>query len=200
VAESMQVEPTESRDCGPCECCGTQTRRVWGFVHSSAGTAAAYFVQWAVGRVADHGALFDLILGRWGDGTTARDRVLVALDYRLTDCGPAFMVIESVGRPAAESDQIGRALARTEVVGQPIAEAAFTVADAVLAQDARVKKLLGSYNTELACQKRAAKRNTNGPFPAPVRCVSFAPDGYHLPLGNGAGTVYILRLAKAATK
>jgi WD40 repeat protein len=33
-------------------------------------------------------------------------------------------------------------------------------------------------------------------FPGPVRCVSFAPDGYHLALGNGDGTVYILRLAK----
>lgn len=32
-------------------------------------------------------------------------------------------------------------------------------------------------------------------FPGPVHCVSFAPDGRHLALGNGDGTVYILRLA-----
>jgi WD40 repeat protein len=37
-------------------------------------------------------------------------------------------------------------------------------------------------------------------FPGPVHCVSFAPDGYHLALGNGDGTVYILRLADAAKK
>jgi hypothetical protein len=91
--ERLHVEPTESRDFGPCDCCGAETRHVWGYVHSPSGTAAAYFIQWAIGRVADHGALFDLILGRWGEGTTAADRVLVALAYRLTDTGPGFMVI-----------------------------------------------------------------------------------------------------------
>ena len=33
VVESLHVEPTGSRDSGPCECCGANTRRVWGFVH-----------------------------------------------------------------------------------------------------------------------------------------------------------------------
>jgi WD40 repeat protein len=37
-------------------------------------------------------------------------------------------------------------------------------------------------------------------FPGPVRCVSFAPDGRHLALGNGDGTVYILRLGAPASK
>ncbi len=104
-------------------------------------TVAAYFVQWAVGRVPDHGALFDLILGQWGNATTAADRVLVTLDYRLNDTGPAFMVIDSAGRPAAESELIGQALARAEVIGQPVAAEAFAVADAVLAHDARIAEL-----------------------------------------------------------
>ena len=59
---SLSVEPTEAADFATCECCGSATRRVWGFVHDPDGTVAAYFVQWAVGRVADHGALFDLVL------------------------------------------------------------------------------------------------------------------------------------------
>jgi hypothetical protein len=138
VVQPLHVEPTESRDFGPCECCGSKTRRVWGFVHFPTGTAAAYFVQWAVGRVADHGALFDLILGQWGDGTSAADWVLVTLDYRLADTGPAFIVIDSGSRPAAESELVGRALARADVVGQPVAEQAFAVADAALAEDSRI--------------------------------------------------------------
>jgi hypothetical protein len=152
MAKSLRVEPTEESDFGPCECCGSRTRRVWGFVHSPAGTAA-YFVQWAVGRVPDHGALFDLILGRWGDGATAADRVLVTLDYRLTDTGPAFMVVDSGGRPAAGSELVGRALVRADVVGQPVAGEAFSVADAVLAQDARVAELLGPYRMGPAPRK-----------------------------------------------
>jgi hypothetical protein len=149
----LRVEPTESRDFGPCDCCGAATRRVWGYVHSHGGTAAAYFVQWAVGRVADHGALFDLVLGQWGEGTTAADRVLIALDYRLTDTGPAFMVIDSDSRPAAKSELVGRALARIEVVGQPIAEQAFRVVDALLAQDPRIGELLGPYRMRPAPRK-----------------------------------------------
>jgi hypothetical protein len=153
VAEPLQVEPTEDRDCGPCECCGATTRRVWGFVRSPAGPVAAYFVQWAVGRV-DRGALFDLILGQWGEGTSAADRVLVTLDYRLTDSGPGFMVINSTGRPAAGSELVGRALARADVVGQDLAAEAFAVADAVLEQDGRIAELVGPPPTDSVSDRR----------------------------------------------
>jgi hypothetical protein len=142
---SLSVEPTGASDFGPCDCCGSATRRVWGFAHAPDRAVAAYFVQWAVGRVADHGALFDLVLGRWGDGATAADRVLVTLDYRLTDTGPAFMVVDSAGRPADDPGLVGPALTRAEVVGQPVAGEAFPVADAVLAQDARIAEVLGPY-------------------------------------------------------
>lgn len=37
-------------------------------------------------------------------------------------------------------------------------------------------------------------------FPGPVHCVAFAPDGRHLALGNGDGTVYILRLTVPTNK
>lgn len=157
--ESLRVEPTEAANFGPCECCGTATRRVWGFVHNPAGTVAAYFVQWAVGQVPDHGALFDLILGQWGNGTTATDRVLVTLDYRLTDKGPAFMAIDGVSRQAAKSELVGRGLARTEVVGQLIAERVFAVADTVLAEDTRIVELLGPYRMGSAPREPAAERD-----------------------------------------
>ena len=40
------------------------------------------------------------------------------------------------------------------------------------------------------------KRYYQWSFPGPVRYLAFAPDGYHLALGNASGTVYILRLPK----
>jgi hypothetical protein len=143
--EALSVEPTESADFGPCECCGDSTHRVWGFVHSSDSTVAAYFVQWTVGRVPDHGALFDLVLGRFGEQSSARDRSLVTLDYRLLETGPTFMVVDADGRPADDRSFVGRALCRADVIGQPIAAKAFAVADAVLADDARVAELLGDW-------------------------------------------------------
>jgi hypothetical protein len=141
--EPLSVEPTGEKDLGVCECCGNSSRRVWGLVHTPNATLASYFVHWTLGRVPDHGANFDLIIGKWGDGTAAADRVLVALAYRLTDTGPQFMVIDAADRPAAKSDLVGRALPRSEVINQPIAEQAFAVVDAVLEQDQRVAELLG---------------------------------------------------------
>lgn len=145
MTEPLQVEPTESADLGPCECCRSVTRRAWGFVHGSGNTEVKYSVQWAVGRVSDHGALFDLILTPQTDKGTPAERLLVALNYRLTQTGPEFMVIDGSGRPAAKSGLVSRALARSEVIGEPVAEEAFAVVDAILEQDVRVAELLGDY-------------------------------------------------------
>jgi hypothetical protein len=143
--EALRVEPTGTKDHGPCECCGNNSRCVWGFIHARKGMLASYFVHWTVGRVSDHGANFDLILGNWGAKAIAADRRLVTLAYRLFETGPEFMVIDGHERPAANSELFGRVLRRSEVVGQPIAKQAFDAVDAILAQDARVLELLGPY-------------------------------------------------------
>jgi hypothetical protein len=139
--DELEIEPAESRDFGPCACCGNNSRCVWGYVRTPDAALACYFVHWTLTRVSDHGANFDLIIGRWGEGAFAQDRVLVALEYRLLETGPAFMVIDAGGRPSASSDLAGRALSRAEVIGQPIAKQAFAIVDAILAQDARVAEL-----------------------------------------------------------
>jgi hypothetical protein len=143
--EALRVEPIGTSDHGPCQCCGNNSRCVWGCIHASESTVAAYFVHWTLTRVEDHGANFDLILGKWGEHTTARDRCLVALAYRLFEGGPQFMVIDGQERPAATNELVGRVLLRVEVVGQPIAKQAFAAVDAILAQDTRVLELLGPY-------------------------------------------------------
>jgi hypothetical protein len=139
---TLFLEPAGSSDFGPCPCCGNNSRRVWGHVYSGKAAVAAYFVHWTLTRVRDHGANFDLIIGKWGKGATARDRVLVALAYRLQDDGPSFMVIDAADRPAATSDLVSRALTREEVIGKPIAKDAFDMVDVILARDERVGELL----------------------------------------------------------
>jgi len=44
------------------------SRKVWGLVRSDGYAYATYFVHWTVGHVFDHGANFDVILGKWGKG------------------------------------------------------------------------------------------------------------------------------------
>jgi len=136
----LQLELTGAKDMGPCSCCGDMTRRVWGFVHRGEATQAAYFVQWTVGAVVRHGAHVDLIIGRWGDGTVASDRVAVSLAFRRV-AGPEFMVIDAPGRPFTDSEVVGRALVRVEVLAGPIASQAFEIVDAIWLHDPRIAEL-----------------------------------------------------------
>lgn len=138
----LEVEPTGEKNHGPCTCCGGNSRCVWGLVRTPRAALAAYYVHWTVGRVADHGANFDLIVGRWGDRTAASDRQLIALEYRVLDRGPALMVIDAAGRPADSREMVGQALKRAEVIGTPAAKQAFEIIDAILAQDIRLAELV----------------------------------------------------------
>jgi hypothetical protein len=140
----LVVEPTGENVHGPNQR-GHRSRCVWGFVHGPDGAVAAYFVHWTVGHVAEYWPNFDFILGPWGEGAEAAQRRLVALEYRLLETGPAFRVINGSRRPAAAGDLVGRALRRSQVVGRPVAQEAFAVADAVLAQDGRLAELLGPW-------------------------------------------------------
>jgi len=138
----LSIEVSGSNDVGPCECCGAKSRTVWGFVHRGAVIQAVYFVQWTLGQVERHGANFDLIIGQWGDNTTSRDRCAVSMEFHRTSDGPSFTVIDSVDRPAASSDLVGKALARDEVVGTPLATRAFELVDAIWLQDTRIAEIV----------------------------------------------------------
>jgi hypothetical protein len=137
----LAIEPTGEKSMGECQCCGNKSRRVWGLVRKSQHALASYFVHWTVGRIIEHGAHFDLVLGKWGDHTSPADRYLVSLEYRVLKSGPAFMVIDAAGRPADDPQLVSRALTRTEVIGTPIAKQAFEIVDALLAKDLRLAEL-----------------------------------------------------------
>jgi hypothetical protein len=141
----FEIEPEGSRETGRCECCGNFSRIVWGLAKRHRHPFAAYGVHWTLGKVPEHGANFDLIIGKWGDRASAVDRCAVSLVYRLASNGPGFMVIDAAGRDIAESELVGRALKREEVIGQPISHDVFALCDAVLAQDDRIAELLGDH-------------------------------------------------------
>jgi hypothetical protein len=124
---------------GTCDCCGHTTRTIWGDLSNKDGPAAVYFVQWTVGRP-DHLPNVDLIVGRWGDGTSASDRYAVSLLYKQgTDGG--FMVIDAAGRKAAESKLCGKAMRRDDVIGTPVATEAFALLDALWLTEPRISEL-----------------------------------------------------------
>ena len=137
--QSFDVEQSGASG-GHCDCCGTTTKRVWGFIQRDGATVAAYFVSWVEQRP-DHGAGFDLILGKWGPSATNQDRYAVALDHRIVDRSPQFMVVDAQGRLASNGDLAAAALKRSEIIGTPLAPQVFALVDAIYLGDARLNEL-----------------------------------------------------------
>lgn len=125
---------------GHCDCCGCATKRVWGFIRRDDEAVAAYFVGWAEQRP-DHGATFDLILGKWGDLATRLDRFAGALDYRMVESSPQFMVVDAQDRLTSSSGLVSTALKRSDVVGTTLAPQVFAIVDAIYMGDSRLNEL-----------------------------------------------------------
>jgi hypothetical protein len=105
--------------------------------------AAVYYVQSTLSHVEKNGANFDLILGRWGEGTSSLDRQVVAVRYHLINGKPEFMVIDAARRPAALNSELAAvALRRDEVIGTPLAAEVFAMLDAIWLGDNRIAELL----------------------------------------------------------
>ncbi len=134
---AFEVE-TMGESGGHCDCCGNESRSVWGMVHQGEPTVAAYWLHWTVGHLSEPGANLDLVIGRWGDNTTADDRFGVALIHsEQADGNPSLMVIDAAERPIFDGDLARTALARGDVIGTPIAEQVFALVDAIYEQDGR---------------------------------------------------------------
>jgi hypothetical protein len=143
MTPSLQIEPMEMADSGRCPCCGHVSRKAWGWIRRDGEPHASYFVDWTVGHVFDHGAHIDLIIGLWGDGTSAADRYAVSLEHRILANGPGVIIIDADRREIASSTLVGAALKRADVAGSPIATEAFAIYDAIMQQDDRVMTLWG---------------------------------------------------------
>jgi hypothetical protein len=135
------VEPDGETESGPCSCCGTRTKTLWGFIHRGDETIAAYYVSWTLGHKRRDGATFEFIVGKWTEESTADDRQLLALAYRMTPQGAGFMVIDAKKRGAGDDELASKALKREEVIGTPLADEVFALADAVCLNDHRLTKL-----------------------------------------------------------
>lgn len=138
---TLHVIPGEEESGGHCDCCGHESRVVWGEIDNGDTICVVYRVRWTVNHVHDLGAHFDIILGEWGDGTSPADRTVALLEHRLFANGPAVMVIDAkLGRGL--DGVAAHALARAEVIGTPIADNLFAIYDAIVLQDSRVTALI----------------------------------------------------------
>ncbi|SKA17087.1 hypothetical protein SAMN02745126_03949 [Enhydrobacter aerosaccus] len=137
---SLEIEPTGSNELASCPWCGQRSRTVWGHVYADDLPRAAYFFHWTVDRIADRGASINVIIGDWGDGTTAEDRMVVALEYRRLETGPGMGVVDTTTQ--GKSRPATRALRREEVIGTALADEVFAIVDTCLGSDSRLAELL----------------------------------------------------------
>lgn len=127
---------------GNCDCCGKQSKTIWGDLSDSSGAKAVYFVQWTVGQP-HHLPNFDLVVGPWGDGSTPADRVLVSLLYQPQPGGGSFMIASGKGRRADDRRLCDRTLERADVVGSPLASKVFSLVDALWLTEPRIEEIRG---------------------------------------------------------
>lgn len=135
---ALEVEPLGEKTA-QCDCCGKTSRTIWGAVHLGDATIATYFVAWTIAAsLKNHPANFDLVLGKWGEGSDSGDRVAVSLINFENENGPGIMVVDAASRAAASADLAARRLSREEVVDTPLAAQAFGVVDAIFLGDHRL--------------------------------------------------------------
>ena len=134
----IDIEP-DGESGGFCDCCGTESRTIWGYAYIGGNAVACYFLQWTVGASLEaHPANFDLIYGNWEDGASEADRCAVSMIHFEQDGRPGSMVIDASERPVARSPLVGHVLKREEVIDTELAGRAFDIFDAVITSDPRL--------------------------------------------------------------
>ena len=138
--DHLLVEPI-GQSGGHCDCCGNESRTVWGNISASQEMVACYFVHWTREQP-EHYPNLDFLIGSWGDDTK-NDRVLVSWVYSAAH--NQFMIIDATSRPAANSDLCSRALTRDQVLSYPkLVEVAKATLDAVWLQGKRIEEVRAS--------------------------------------------------------
>jgi hypothetical protein len=140
----FQFEEMNVTDFGPCECCGDVSRCATGMVRRNGDPYALYQVHWTTQQIDRHGAEFYVVLGEFGDGTTAADKFAVALHYFVEPDRFGFMVVDANQTPIAEHPLVGRALPRECVIDTPLAQEVFDLLDAIWLQDRNISEVTGS--------------------------------------------------------
>ena len=130
------IEPTDE-SVGYCACCGNTTRRIWGWLQQHDENAALYYVTWTIGRMTD-GARVQMIIGPWGDQTSANDRNAIFIDYFADEPPGTFTIIDA---DESLTDVAKHSLRRVDVIGTPLAQLCFDLLDSIWLQDTRMQEV-----------------------------------------------------------
>ena len=107
---------------------------------------ALYQVHWTANQIFKHGADFYLILGEFGEGTTAADKFAIALHFFIDSDRFGFMIVDADKTQISSHPLVGRALPRADVINTPLAEEVFELVDAIWLDDENIAEVRESIN------------------------------------------------------
>jgi hypothetical protein len=136
---SFEFEPP--REQGLCACCGGRIIALTRFVHRDGDAYAVYLATFSDNH---QEKVVSLVagLGDWGEGTTAVDRVAIAMQLRCTDTGFAVAVVDGSSTPWSGAAFLGHSLTREEALAHPFVDDAFHLTDHIVVEDEPIRKYL----------------------------------------------------------
>ena len=139
--DDLTLEQAGDKTFGKCDCCGSRSRKVWGYVNSLSfgGAHAVYYARWADGN-REHGLSMLVSIHGWGEGADETRRRLVSVYCRLADTGPQFMALDEPDSEwGGDLTRFGKVVNRDNLLSSPLRREVFDVVDLVFAKDRRVR-------------------------------------------------------------
>lgn len=126
-----------------CDCCGTRSTTVHGFVYRAGDAFGIYYAGWSA-QHPERGVILIIATGEWAEGSGPADRVSIGMVARPTDTEVQFTVIEPDQSPWGDTSLLGKALSRAAAIGHPCLRQALEVAELVVHDDPRIHSVLWS--------------------------------------------------------
>lgn len=138
---ALRIQPGAESPPTVCECCGNESRCVWGCIQEGERIVAVYFVHWTL-NTRKHLPNIDFLMGNWNDDT-ARDKIAISWVYNPThESGGNYVAIDSQDRPVAKNDLCSVALTREQVVSnKDLVGLCGQMFELIWAQDQRVQDI-----------------------------------------------------------
>jgi hypothetical protein len=126
--------PTEGE---PCACCGGRTTSLVRYVRKDGFAHAIYIARYSDNHPdREVGAV--VMLGPWGEGTSAQDRSAFLLRIR-EKAGRFQVMVDDANMAGVDvSGMASHRLTREQALAHPMVREVFAVSDLIVAQDANV--------------------------------------------------------------
>lgn len=139
----LTVEYDAPRDHGPCPCCGGHTTSLTRFVHKDGNAHAVYLATYSDNHPEKIVSIAAGI-GEWGEGTSPKDRIAVALQLRCNNESYAVSVIDVSDSPWPTAEFLGQHLTRAEALAHPLIKEIFHLTDHIVLEDEPIKAYLAA--------------------------------------------------------